>query len=627
MRHALTVPRCTTMVHPMSPTTHPPTLRAPAAGRAPLAWCAPAFAAVTALFLLLPSGLSAQYNDAPPPAAWGMANVTVHHGDGRVEEGVTVVVRGGVIQTLRAGASLPADARDLSWEEGTLHLYPGFVDVHGSVAPELPTPSRDGVQSWNPTREVQFFTPHREAAAYLTTTGAGLASERRRGVVASVVLPGRGPLPGQPSLILHRGDARTPGEVVLEPSLGLAAAWQGAQGAYPGTLMAQHAFLRQVFLDAAHYRAHREAWSRNPEGRAPVTRDADHEWVLRAAAGEVPVWFQAGSAGDIRRVLDLADELGFRPVLVGGAEAGAFARELARRQIPVLLSAALPQPQAWDPSGVSAEAGEAPTNGEASGRAEGRGAPTRADDLSPAAFRERARLEPIYRTPALLEEAGVPFAFTSGGSSATDFLAGARRAIQFGLSEEAALRALTRTPAELVGVPSLSQVGEGGAATFLVTDRPLFDEGAGVVWTFVNGHAEKGRDPQAPRPVRPEGTDTEPPPADGADEAQLVGSWTGTLDGGPQSLPLSFTFEMRDGRLQGSTTNPMGGGTSPLQDVRVEGDRIRFGLAIPQAQGAVIPLEGVLADDRITGRGDFQFGGTSIPFTFELRRAPGENLR
>jgi len=548
-----------------------------------------------ASLLLAAAPLAGQYDSAPPPAAWAMANVTVNHVDGRTEEGMTLVVRGGVIEVLRAGASVPADARDMSWADGTLHVYPGFVDAHGGVAVDMPTPSRDGVQSWDPTRAVQFFTPHREAAAFVTAAGPALGAERRRGVVASVVFPGRGVLPGQPSLILHRVDARTSGDLVVRPSLGLAAAWQGAQGAYPGTLMAQHAFLRQSFLDAEHYRAHRDAFARDPQGMAMATRDADYEWVLRAATGEVPVYFQASGAEDIRRVLRLSDELGFRPVIVGGSEAGLVAGELASRGVAVLLSADLPDPQQWVPG---------------------------ANDLSPAAHRERARLEPIYRTAGELARVGVPFALTSGGEAGVDLLKGARRAIEFGLEESVALRALTEIPAGMVGAESAVRLGEGMAATFIVTDRPLFHEEARIAWTFVNGHAEKGRDPAVARP------EPEPDAEDPADIAPgvIAGIWTGSIAAGPQNWPVALHFEETATGLRGFARSDAGP-DSDLTDVTLEADRIRFGLRIPQAQGVVASLEGTLVGGRMTGTGTLRFGDTSFPFTFEFRRTPEGALR
>jgi imidazolonepropionase-like amidohydrolase len=563
------------------------------------------FAAALAFALALaPTSLVAQYDAAPPPSAWAMSGVTITHADGRVESGVTVVVRGGMIQTLRAGAPIPADAQDVTWADGTLYLYPGIVDAHGAVAVELPTPNRDGTQTWNPTREIQFFTPHREAASFLRATGSSLASERRRGVVASAVFPGRGILPGQPSLIVHRVDARTSAELVMTPSLGLAAAWQGAQGAYPGTLMAQHAFLRQAFADAEHYRLHRAAQARDTQRMATVTHDADYEWLNRAAAREVPVFFQASGAEDIRRVLSLADELRFRPILVGASEAGAVSDALARRSIPVLLNAGFPQPQNWRPGDD-----ETP--------------------LTPAAARERVRLQPVYETPARLAAAGVTFAFTSGGAAGTDLLRGARRAIEFGLSEADALRALTLTPATLLGVAPMVRIGEGLPATFMVTDRPLFQEDARIVWTFVNGHPEKGQDPTGPRAEAP----AERTLAAGAGaaaasgDAGFAGTWTGDLSAGPQSFPLAVRFDESDGGLRGTVVSGEGAEGASLSNVTVDGVRISFGLALPQAAGAVANLNGIRSGDQVTGTGTLQFGDTSFPFTFELRRAPGGALR
>jgi imidazolonepropionase-like amidohydrolase len=544
--------------------------------------------------------LQGQYDTAPLPAAWALEGVTVVHADARAEPGMTLVVRGGLIETLRAGAPVPPDARRIEWSDGTLHVYPGFVDAHGGTSVELPTPSREGVQSWSPTRDVQFYTPHREAATYLATNGEGLGADRRRGVVASLVFPGRGILPGQPSLILHRVDARTAGELVVRPSVGLAAAWQGAQGAYPGTLMAQHAFLRQAFADAEHHAAHMASWSRTPRGMAMPTRDADHEVVYRAASGSLPVLFQANGVEDIRRVLALSDELGFRPVVVGGAEAGLVADELGRRGITVLLNAGMPDALEWDPA--EANAGE----------------------LSPVAFRERQRLEPVYRTPARLAEAGVTFAFTSGGASGTDLLKGVRRAIEFGLPEGVALGALTAVPAGFLEIPEAVRLAEGMAANFIVTDRPLFDDDAGIAWTFVNGLAEKGRDPRTPREegeTPPEGTAT------AIGREAFLGRWEGTISGGPQALPVTLILaEGPDGSLAGTSSSAMGGETT-LQDIAIDADRIQFGMPVPQGQGTVVRMEGIVDGDRMTGSGTFHFGDTSIPFTFEFRRAPGGALR
>ena len=556
-------------------------------------------AALPALFLLLPllfaPPAAAQYDEAPPPAAWALENVTVVQADGTRAEGMTLVVRGGLIETLSAGAEVPGDARTIAWDEGTLHVYPGIVDAHGSLDLSLPTPDRDGVESWSPTREVQFFTPHRVAAHYLTTNGEGLAAHRRRGMVASVIYPGRGVMPGQPSLILHRPDARTARELVLRPSVGVAMAFQGAQGAYPGTLMAQHAFIRQSFLDAEHDAARRAAFESDARGLAMDPWDPDMEWVQRMAAGEVPVLFRADGAEEIRRVLSLSDELGFSPVIVGGSGAGVVAEELRDRGVPVLLSATLPTPSDWD---LEADEGE---------------------ELTPAAFRERARLEPIFRTAGLLAEHGVTFALTSGGDGAVDLLAGVRRAIEFGLDPDDALRALTVWPAEFLGVPQLSRLEEGMAATFMVTDRPLFDEGASVNWTFVNGFAEKGADPRTPGEVAED--EDEP-----TDPGGILGRWEGSLTVQGQQLPLQLELVM-DGEELGGTMTQMGGPSTSLQNVSLDGNTLSWSISIPEMGGAQANFTGTVAGERMTGTGSIDSPDGSFNFNFELRQLPGGDHR
>jgi len=417
--------------------------------------------------------VEAQYDTAPGPSAWVLQDVTVVHGDARQEPGVTLVVRRGIIEALAPGAPVPPDARPVHWAEGTLYVYPGFVDGEGSAPLRFTPPDRDGIEGWNPTRDVQNFTAHRRAADRLREGGDALRGHRRAGFIASQIFPGRGPIPGQTTLIQHRMGARTPMEVVLEPSLGLALSFQGAQGVYPGTLMAVQALIRQVFLDAEHHGAVREAWGRDPRGMQSPGWDPDLEVLRGAAAGEFPVYFRASGADDVRRVLALADEIGFRPVIVGGSGIGELAEELARRDVPVLLTTSVSSPNNWDPDDE--------------------------EELSPAAARERGRLLPQFRTAALLSEAGVRFALTSGGSGDDSPLEGVRRYIEYGLSEEAALRALTLTPAELLGVPHLVRIEPGMAANFVVTDRPLFHQDAGIVWTFVEGRAERGRDPRRER--------------------------------------------------------------------------------------------------------------------------------
>lgn len=431
--------------------------------------------------LILPASLRGQYDRPPPPGAWALEGVTVVHGDGSVDEGMTIVVRRGLIETLSAGAPVPPGARLLQLDGRALRVYPGLIDAHGGASTSFPRPRMSGVDTWHPTREGQGLTPHRRAGDFLDEDGDGLVEARRAGVVASVVFPEPGPLTGQPSLVLHRMDARGGRDLVLEPSLGVAASFRVVRGVYPSTLMGVQALIRQAFLDAEHHGL-RLAAASGPGGTLPVAPDDDLEVLRSAASGEVPVFFRADGPEAVRRVLALSDEIGFRPVIVGARGAGDMAGELARRQVPVLLTTEVERPEESKPEGA----------------------------LDPSGVRERTRLVSEARTAALMEEAGVAFAFASDGGDPPEFLQGVRVYLDHGLSPEVALRALVRNPVGILGIPELNRIEEGAPANFIVTDRDLLEEDVNILWTFVGGMAEKGADGEAEEDA--EEGDPEPSP-------------------------------------------------------------------------------------------------------------------
>lgn len=533
----------------------------------------------------LPGDAAGQYMTPPPPAAYAVENVTVVEADGSLRTGVTLVVRNGRIETLGAGEPVPADARVL--EGDSLRLYPGLVDAHGQADVTWPeardVPDPDEVRAWDPPRSRQGFMPHRRVADHLTATGSALADRRRAGVVASLVLADGGMAPGQNAVLVHR-EARTPWELVHDDDAGLAMSLRSAGGVYPSQLFGVIAFLRQAFLDAERYEALRRAAAEGDGGAAATGWDPDYETLLRAARGEVPVYFEADSDEDIRRALDLAEETGFRPMIVGGEEAWKHADELARRQVPVLVSVDFPQPTEWDHE-----------------------ADTLAAELEPAAAREKQRIEAAWSNAGRLEAAGVRFALTSGGGSA-DLVEGARKAIEYGLSPAGALEAVTTTPADLLGLAGPLRPRAGGPATFLLADGDLLGEvDTTVRYTFVEGHLTEGSEDNG-------GGGDEAPAGD------IGGTWTGDIEVGGQAV--DFTLEVtqaEDGSLSG-TMSASQMPTSPISG-RISGTSVTI---VIEAEGMPEPirLNGTLDES-----GERMSGGGSTPFgemTFTATRRPGD---
>jgi imidazolonepropionase-like amidohydrolase len=439
---------------------------------------------LAAAFLAHAGSARAQFNNVPAPAVYAIRNATVVNADGTRMAGVNVVVRGSVIEAIAANAAIPADAQVLTGD--SLYVYPGLVDALGAVKYNFPrdTTDRTRVRSWDPPRSIQGFMPSRRVAGFLQPGTTELADLRKKGVVAVAVHPTDMIMPGQGALLMLR-TTDDPQRLVISPSLGTVMSTRGARGVYPATGMALTPFYRQTFFDAQRMAVIAQAAVTDPRGVVPPAYDADYDVIQQALAGKTQVWFQANSLEEIETVFKLADEFHFKPVITGGSEAWRLAPELKKRDMAVLVSMDFPKPTQWKPEGEKKDSAAAKPD---SAKADTvKGPPT------PGALREKKSLEDMYANAGRLAKAGVRFALTSGYGKA-DLREGARKAIEFGLSETDALRALTRTPAQIVGAAALGRVEAGLPATFVVTSKPLFDKNGKVAYTFVEGVMEKGAD-------------------------------------------------------------------------------------------------------------------------------------
>lgn len=581
--------------------------RARAAGR-------PGAVAAAGLVLALaligsPGTAEAQYSEVPPPAAYALEDVTVVQADGSRQAGVTVVIRDGLVETLAAGAAVPDDAKVL--EGDSLFVYPGFVDAAGELEVAFPEmeADRSEVTSWNPPRPVAGFQPHRHVAHHLNLEESDLESLRKQGVIAAAIHPDGAVMPGQSAFVLLRTDASEARDVVLDPVVGSVLAFSGAR-AYPSTLFAMIAFMRQAFLDAGHRGTTQQAYASGPSGMTVPRWDPDYEVLRRMAGGELRTYFRADNARDIRHALDLADQFDLRMAIVGGEEAWRVADRLASGDVPVLVSLDFPTPERWDPeeeeaSGEEEELEAGSETGEAQeGAGEQEAEEGEAEELAPEVLREKERIEDVYRNAGRLVEAGVTVALTSGDGGA-ELREGARKAIEYGLSENVALRALTTTPASLFGRTSLTRIEPGMAANFQVTSAPLFDEDAEVRYVFVDGRLQVGVEP---------GAEPEEPPA-----TDVTGTWEVTIETGEGSFEGTSTMEQdEDGTVTGTFTAEMG--EMQIRNGVVSGHDISFSLVVDAGgEQMELSLTGTVEDDEISGSGSGPFGS----FTWEAERTGG----
>jgi imidazolonepropionase-like amidohydrolase len=185
--------------------------------------------------------------------------------------------------------------------------------------------------------------------------------------------------------------------------------------------------------------------------------DPGLEALQPVLSGDMPIVFEANSAREILRAVGLAREFKLKAIIAGGEEADQCIPQLKAAGIPVVLSLDFPK------------------------RA--------ATDTAPQLL---ATLEERVNAPKVagkLAAAGIPFAFSSGGiTNWSDFLGNAGKAVSDGLSSDAAIKALTLAPAQILGVDQqLGSIEVGKIANLTVTKGNLFDEGTKIQTLFVDG--------------------------------------------------------------------------------------------------------------------------------------------
>src|SRR5690606_11062580 len=220
-------------------------------------------------------------------------------------------------------------------------------------------------------------------------------------------------------------------------------------------LLGVFAYIKQLYFDAQHYDRAWAAYEANPRGQPRPVYDPTLEPLRRPA----PVLFPASDRKEILRAIRTAGEIGV-PVIVYGAQRAYEAVDVLRdNRATVLVDLDWPRPPR-DPD----------------------------PELQPTLATLRS-WEHAPSTPAKLEAAGVRFAFYSGGlTDPKDARARVKRAIDAGLSPDAALRALTLTPAQIFGVADrLGSIETGKIANLVITDGDLFETKTKIRTVVVDG--------------------------------------------------------------------------------------------------------------------------------------------
>jgi imidazolonepropionase-like amidohydrolase len=476
-----------------------------------------------------------------PPPYYAITNVRVVTGVGDPLESATVLLADGLIEAMGTGIEIPPDAWVVEGEG--LTLYPGLIDAMTTLGQkqeeESEAPGRGGGGSAPGGGDAPQFrgpedrpqtTPWVSAADELTEDKR-IAKWREAGFTSTVSTPEKGIFAGQASVI-NLGNEEPEHTVVATPVAQRLNLKRGGFRTYPGSLMGVLSYVKQVLLDTEHYTKVKAVYADDPKGRVRPEYDRTLEPLEMAIAAQTPFLMPGNLGREIDRSLAIRDEFGLQAVFYGGHGAYGRIAKLQAAKTAVLVSLKWPEEE---------------------------------KDRDPEAdtpFRTLHHRRFAVTTPAALAEAGIPFAFYSDGiTSTSDIFDGVRAATAAGLSDEAALKALSADAATIFGVADRMGTIEVGkiANLVLASDWP-WAEDAEIAAVFVDGRKYQ------------EHKDDEPKEAPAQD---VTGTWSVTMETPRGAREMTAEIEMKeDGKVTGEIVGQQG--TRTLDEGRMSGDLLRF---------------------------------------------------
>ncbi len=372
-----------------------------------------------------------------------------------IDKGSVVIADGNIIEVGRRVSRIPPGAVVL---DGTgLVVYPGLFDCNTILG----LTEIGQVSATNDYSEMGKFMPHLQAFSVIHVESEHIPVARANGITHVLTCPRGERIAGQATIISL--DGWTPEEMEIsrkaalminfpaQPGTSSSARFsgrfgRGASRPYSELKKEYEAEIQELklFLEKSrHYLRARENASGQPFGIDPQL-----EGMIPVLKGQEPVIISASRAADIKAAVNFARDEKLNYVLYSGGDIWNVVDFLKETQTRVILGPLDTMPE---------------------------------DD---------AATDIVYRTPALLHEKGVPFAIsTSDSADSRNLPYQAGIAIAYGLPYEAALRAVTLTPAEFLGVAGkVGSIEPGKKANLVVATGDLLDFQAQIRHLFINGH-------------------------------------------------------------------------------------------------------------------------------------------
>ncbi len=485
-----------------------------------------------------------------------------------IEKGI-VVIRDGLIENVGANIPVPSDAEII--EGSKLTVYPGLIDILGKFPLKLPQEKIEerGATAGEPTEKERGITPELKAYDYADLSKASLEKLHSSGFTVIQIISDKGILTGL-STVLSLTDTGKENALIPSDSF-LGIKFSPGRRGYPNSLMGVVAFLRQVFTDTLYYNMTKERWKREMSGIKRPAYDQKLEILNSFIVEKKPVVFLCRNQHDILRAINLGEEFKLNYFISDlGSEAFRVINEIKNSHGRLILTAGYKSP----PTSIYSR----------SGREE----------------KERAEKEIYPKNPAKVAEGGIPFAFSSiETDEPSKFLEGIRKAVENGLPEEIALKALTLIPANFLNLSkALGTIEPGKIANLVLVEGNIFSKDSKIKYVFVDGKRFEIKEKK---------------PEEGkAPQVNVSGKWEIYLESPMGSMQFNLELIHEGSSLSGKFISQFG--TSEFTGGKVSGNEIFFTLSLTVG-GESLDLTFSAAIEGDTMRGTVQSQMGSMEFT------------
>lgn len=371
---------------------------------------------------------------------------TVYPISGPAIQNGTVLMRDGKIIAVGADVAVPSGAQRID-ATGKI-VTPGFIDASTTLG----LVEIGGEPS---TRDANAKGTDAIAASFRSWDGLNSESvmwapARNEGITSAVVAPSGGLVSGEAAVVdLADGTAA---EMIRRAPVAMFAQIDNPRGAQTGARGELIGRIRNLIEDVKFYQAHRSDYDRSASRSLSAPR-ADLEAMIPVVEGKLPLAIDADRVDDIEAALRLAKEFNLKIMIVGGAEAWLAANDLAAAHVPVLAGAM---------------------------------------NNIPTSFQT---LNQRQENLGILSKAGVPVAIIGNNGDGDEELFNVRNvkyeagnAVAYGMTHDAALRAVTLGPAEMFGVADhVGSLQPGRDANVVIWSGDPFEFSTHAEHVYIHG--------------------------------------------------------------------------------------------------------------------------------------------